>query len=95
MIVIIKKPDFLGDSRWEFRHGSGSLPAKLLDPKWLIEFRTGLVVIHRETRSAPWCAPRRYGYDGDVIDLQYEVIRVDDVIHAIRPSQGGLFLKGE
>jgi len=95
MILIIKKPDFLGDSMWEFRHGKGSIPAKLLDGKWLAEFRCGNVVIHPgDALRAKVRSTARYGYDGDVIDLQYEVVHVEAVINAIRPTQEGLFPRG-
>jgi hypothetical protein len=41
MILIVKRPDFLGDSRWEFRHGKQPIDAKLIDATWITEFRNG------------------------------------------------------
>lgn len=37
----------------------------------------------------------RYGQDGDVVDLQYEVTQVIEVIRAIRPLQGNLLSGAE
>ena len=45
MILVIKKPDFLGDSQWEFKKGKETITAKIEDEKWLNRFKNGLVVI--------------------------------------------------
>ena len=34
MIFIVKKPDYLGDSQWELRHGKRSIMAKIEDHQW-------------------------------------------------------------
>jgi len=92
MILVIKRPDFLGDARWEFRHERRVFEAKVSDPGWLARFRGGAEVIH------PGDALRtivrttvRYGFDGEVVDSQHEIVKVDGVIHTIRPSQGHFF----
>ena len=35
LILKIKKPDFLGNSRWEFRYDGHPIDAKILDHEWL------------------------------------------------------------
>lgn len=45
MILVIKKPDFLGDSQWEFKKGKESLSAKIEDSEWVSKFKSGEVVI--------------------------------------------------
>jgi len=88
MILMIKKPDFLGDSRWDFRHGSSPLLAKMQDAKWVEDFHRGSVPIFPgDALRAIVRTTVRYGYDGDVVDTQHDVMRVLDVIRAIRPSQ--------
>lgn len=88
MILMVKKPDFLGDSKWEFRHGTGAIIAKMLDIHWLGSFRHGgVALLPGDALRAEVRSTVRYGYDGDVIDLLYEVTKVIDVIRAIRPIQ--------
>ena len=41
MILRVKKPDFLGDSMWEFQFAGRSIPAKMADLDWLKRFREG------------------------------------------------------
>jgi hypothetical protein len=96
MILMIKRPDFLGDSRWEFRHEHRVFEARIQDLEWMSEFRNGLVFLQ------PGDALRslvrsivRYGYDGEVVDSKHEIIKVVEVIHTIRPSQGNFFRRPE
>src|SRR5947209_16866369 len=44
MILKVKKPDFLGESRWEFVHET-AIEAKILDREWLDRFQQGLHLI--------------------------------------------------
>ncbi len=39
MNLIVKKPDFLGDSKWDFRHGKRTISAKIEDEGWLRDFQ--------------------------------------------------------
>jgi hypothetical protein len=41
MVVTIRKPDLLGKSMWQFRHGKKSLSAMISDEAWLKEFHEG------------------------------------------------------
>jgi hypothetical protein len=92
MILVIKRPDFLGDSKWEFRHDRRVFEARILDPEWLTEFRNGVEVIHpSDALRTVVRSTVRYGFDGEVVDSQHEIIKVSGVIHAIRPSQGHFF----
>lgn len=81
MILQVKRPDFLGSARWEFRHGPKRIDAKVTDEKWLNEFYGGAAQLR------PGCALRAlveettaYGFEGDVIDTEYQILRVHDVI---------------
>lgn len=90
MILVIKRPDFLGDSRWDFRWDRRPFEAHILDSAWLSDFRSGTTVIH--PGDALKCNVRstvRYGFDGEVIDAMHEIVEVLEVIHTIQPSQSG------
>jgi hypothetical protein len=92
MILVIKRPDFLGDAKWEFRHDRRSFEARIRDAKWLTEFREGTEVIHPgDALRSTVRSTVRYGFDGEVVDSQHEIVKVEGVIHTIRPSQGHFF----
>ena len=80
LILFVKKPDFLGDSQWEFKHES-TLEAKVLDLDWLARFR------RNEISLQPGSAIRAlvrvevaYGYDHEVVHRKYQLIKVLEVI---------------
>lgn len=39
LILKVKKPDYLGDSKWGFKHGSATIYASISDKEWLMEFQ--------------------------------------------------------
>jgi hypothetical protein len=39
MILAVKKPDYLGNSQWELRHGKIAIKAKIEDEAWLMRFQ--------------------------------------------------------
>jgi hypothetical protein len=40
LILKIKKPDYLGDSKWEMKHGNNKLLCKIDDATWLEKFKS-------------------------------------------------------
>jgi len=96
MILMVKRPDFLGEARWEFRHGKEAIEAKIVDEKWLAQFRSGEVLLKPgDAFRAIVISVARYGYDGELVDSKHEIDRVIEVIRANRPSQRGLFMSEE
>ena len=88
MILKVKKPDYLGESQWEFRHETHPILARILDIEWLNNFQA------RNYDIRPGDALRvvlkiktNYGYDKEVVGIHYEIISVKDVIHLIPPNQ--------
>jgi hypothetical protein len=93
MILMVKRPDFLGEARWEFRHGKQSIEAKILDATWLAEFHNDQVVLMPgDALRAIVLSLVRYGYDGELVDSKHEILKVLEVIRPPRPEQGGLFM---
>lgn len=81
MILKIRKPDYLGESEWEFRHGKTLIPAKILDREWLSSYRK------RQFDLGPGDALKcnveirvRYDINGEVIDTQYAVQRILEIL---------------
>lgn len=83
MILPVKRPDYLGDTKWELRHGKRSIGAKIDDRDWLRRFQ------QREVDVRPGDALRctvqteaRYGHDNELIDERFTVLQVLDVLFA-------------
>ena len=92
MILKVKKPDYLGESMWEFRFEGRSLSAKIIHQEWLTTFQERQVDVRPgDVLRAFVHVEAKYGYDGEVVKIHYKVIRVDEVIRTEEPSQDDLF----
>jgi hypothetical protein len=82
MILKVKKPDYLGDSKWEFRHGKNSIPAKITDIEWLKKFQNREIDIR--PKDAIKCKVKittKYDSDNEPITTIYEINKVIEVIN--------------
>jgi hypothetical protein len=96
MILKVKKPDYLSDSMWQFRHGTRIIEAKITDTIWLKKFQ------NREKDVRPGDSLRviletiiKYGYDNELVGMHYIVIEVKDVIPLQKQDQFPLMPDGE
>jgi hypothetical protein len=92
MVLTIRKPDMLGKSMWQFKHGKANLSAPITDELWLQEFH------ERKHPVSPGDALRvraryEYSYDdkGNLIDQKVSIIKVYGKV--IGPVQGS-FIEG-
>jgi len=77
MILKVKKPDFLGESMWEFRFSDHSIEAKFLDFDWLKRFREGSVVLRPgDAIRALVESEFRYNHEGEVIFASHKIVTV-------------------
>lgn len=81
MILAIKKPDYLGLSAWELRHGKKKIIAKIEDEQWLKDFQER----KKDVRpgDALRCKVRQkflYGFDNELIAEKYVITKVDEVL---------------
>lgn len=81
MILKIKKPDYLGDSKWVFRHGRRTIEAKVNDLEWMRSFR------RREIPVSPGDSFRaivksitKYDLNGEVLSENSSIEKVIEVI---------------
>lgn len=81
MILAIKKPDYLGLSAWELRHGKKKILAKIEDDQWLKDFQD------RKKDVRPGDALRckvkqkfHYGYDNELIAEKYTITKIEEVL---------------
>lgn len=81
MILPVKKPDYLGDSKWQLRHGQRNIEAKLEHSDWLRRFQ------NREVDVRPGDALRckvqieyLYGHDNELINERYTILEIIEVL---------------
>jgi hypothetical protein len=90
MILKVKKPDYLGESKWEFIFTRG-IEAKILDAESLLRFQNRLEDVRPgDALRAQVRTEISYGYEGDVIGTSYSILKVIEVIRFSPPSQGRL-----
>jgi hypothetical protein len=81
MILMVKKPDYLGQSQWDFRHGTHPVAAKILDASWLADFQSRKVDVRPgDSLRANVETVVRYGYDNEVVGVQHNITNVKAVL---------------
>lgn len=81
MKLIVKKPDYLGTSKWEFRHGKKAVTAKITDVDWLMDFqRRGIDVRPGDALQCLVTVEHLYGHDNELISEAITVTDVEDVL---------------
>lgn len=81
VILTIRKPDLLGEARWQFAHGKANVYASIEDHKWLKRFHDGRVPLH--SGDALRCKVRFtyiFDADGKMIEQKTDVVKVMRVI---------------
>jgi len=83
MVLVIRKPDLLGKSQWQFRHGKKPFNAPIEDENWLEEFHAG------KHPLSPGDALRvrvkfdyKYDKNGDLTESIETILKVQSVIKA-------------
>lgn len=77
MILLVKKPDYLGNSKWEFKHDKTSISAAIADAAWLTSFRSGQVLL--QPGSQMMCRvyfKHAYNERGQITETIHEVREV-------------------
>jgi len=81
MILAVKKPDYLGDSKWELRHGKRTISARIEDKEWLKRFQARLEDVR--PGDALKCDVRiehLYGHDNELLTERYTIVRVSEIL---------------
>ncbi|MFD1950272.1 hypothetical protein ACFSGX_05765 [Sphingomonas arantia] len=81
MILAVKKPDYLGTSRWDLRHGKRTIQAKIEDEPWLRRFQQRAVDVR--PGDALQCTVRielLYGHDNELLQERYTILSVEEVL---------------
>ena len=91
MILKVKKPDYLGDSKWLFKHGNGTISAKITDQQWLNDFQNRKIDVRPQDSLV--CVVKiivKYDYNYEVISTTHEVTEVTKINP--RPSEDSQLL---
>jgi hypothetical protein len=89
MTLLVKKPDYLGQSRWEFRHADGPLEARISGAHWLEQFQDGRVALKPgDALHAIVRTEIARGFEGSIVDTRHEVVKVLAVV-PIAPGEQG------
>ncbi len=91
LILVVKKPDYLGFTKWDLKHGNKIISASIKDIGWLDKFQS------REIDVRPGDALRctvkieiKYGYDNQILSENYFIESVDEVIYEPRLIQSNI-----
>lgn len=91
-IFKVKKPDYLGFSMWPFKYQGKSIEAKILDENWLSHFQKRNVrVLPGDSIRAIVKEEVSYGFNNDVIQTHYEIIKILEVLPTVVHEQRLLF----
>ena len=77
MILKVKKPDYLGDSQWSFKHGGKTISAKILHHEWLRDFQNRKIDVRpQDSLVCEVNTIAKYDYDFELISVNYEITKV-------------------
>ncbi len=92
MLLKVKKPDYLGESMWDFRHGTAIISASILDKEWLERFQSRNVDVRpQDFIRARVGISHKYDQDGELIATHFNILKVIDVIFAPDQAQPNMF----
>ena len=82
MILKVKKPDYLGESKWELRHGKTTIMAKITDIAWLKKFQNREFDIRpKDSLDCMVKITTGYDIDNELISVEYEITEVLKVVN--------------
>jgi len=88
MILKVKKPDYLGESKWECKHENKTILVKISDTNWLNKFQNREVDVRpQDSIRAKVHITTKYGYDFNVVSINYDIIEILEVIPYSYPGQ--------
>lgn len=88
-ILKVKKPDYLGTSKWGFKYGGHMIDAKVSDVSWLTRFQTNQEIVQPgDSLRVMLREEISYGYDNEIVHKDYDVKEVIEVIRGLHVIQG-------
>lgn len=92
-LVKVKKPDYLGRSKWVVRHAGHSIEAKFEDFDWLERFQGNAVALNPgDSLRVVMREEVSYGYENEVVHVSYTIKKVVEIVPPSRQEQSWLNL---
>lgn len=88
MMLKVKKPDFLGSSRWDLNHGPRAISAAMADGEWLARFRgrdPTAMLAPGDSIDVEMRIDAAYGHDNELVRELYTIEHVFGVV--VPPEQ--------
>lgn len=81
MLLLVKRPDYLGKAQWDFRHGKRPLHATIADEAWLKRFQgRELDVRPGDALKCRVAVEMLYGFDNELIAERYRILEVTEIL---------------
>jgi hypothetical protein len=81
MILTVKKPDYLGESKRELRFGRRTISAKIEDMDWLRRFQARQVDVRPgDALKCDVQIEHLYGHDNELLSERYTIMKVNEVL---------------
>jgi hypothetical protein len=91
LTLLIKKPDYLGNSMWEFLLNGRTIEAKMQDENWLGRFRHGEFPLHPgDALRAVVRTEVARGFEGQDVATRYFVLKVLGIVPVQQERQSDL-----
>jgi hypothetical protein len=92
MVLKVKKPDYLGESMWDFKHGDHPIQAKITHSEWLTEFQSRSFDLRPgDSIRAMVQVQVSYGYKNEIIATHHYVKEVLDIMPGQMENENDLF----
>lgn len=92
MNLIVKKPDYLGTSKWDLRWGKKPIAAKIEHSEWLTRFQNRQIDIRPgDALKCIVSIEHRYGFDNELIGEYYTISEVQEVLENSVAEQRSIF----
>lgn len=88
VLLRVKKPDYLGESMWEFVHAGHVIRARIEDHDWLVQFQFQRIeVLPGDALRVQLETTTHHGSDGSEIMTYYRILKVIGVKRASGETQ--------
>lgn len=90
-ILKVKRPDYLGNSKWGFKYGTHMIEAKIHDNQWLTSFQNSQEPVHPgDSLRVILSEAISYGYDNEIVHTDYDIIKVLGIIPGLKVVQDSM-----
>lgn len=85
VILKVRKPDFLGETAWTFKHGNEQISAKIADVEWLRRYLSGEeTIVPGDSLRVELESTCLYDKNGSLVNAKHKVVKVLGVVRRER-----------